>query len=142
VEFDRGLSEEKDKYNRAMREFDERIVEVKKAHAAQCDELCREILKANLEADRLDSQLNNVDNKPRKARLFSDRKPEPSSMPLVLVVVSMIIAVSRLGRECASGQHCTLTSRLRIVSCIYRTQSEHVHHGWRLCSSDARLGTK
>jgi hypothetical protein len=104
VEFDRGLSEEKDKYNRAMREFDERIVEVKKAHAAQCDELCREILKANLEADRLHSQLNNGDSKPRKARLFSDGKPEPSSTPLVLVVVSMVIAVSRLGRKCACGQ--------------------------------------
>jgi hypothetical protein len=121
LEFDRALSEEKDRCNRAMRDNDERNAEVKKAHATQCDELCREILKANLEADHLHSQLNNGDSKPRKARLFSDGKPEPGPgpMPLVLVVVSMgVITVSRSVRDMGSIVF-LLTSRVRIVSCYF-----------------------
>jgi hypothetical protein len=64
-ELERGLEEERDKYDRAVGDHEARISELKAAHAKQCDELCGEILKANLESDRLANQIRSDGYTPR-----------------------------------------------------------------------------
>ena len=67
---------------------------MKKANQKQSDELRREILKTNLEADRLHSQLNNGST--RKTKLFSDGLPDSSGTPFVFFILSILLAVSIL----------------------------------------------
>jgi hypothetical protein len=95
-----ALKEEKENYAKVVKQHEARITELKQAHAKQCDELCREVLKANLEADRLHNQLNGGE---RKTKLFSE-KSELNGVPFVLVVVSMFLAVSCCIRLNAENQ--------------------------------------
>lgn len=95
-----ALKEEKENYAKVVKQHETRITELKQAHAKQCDELCREVLKANLEADRLHNQLNGGE---RKTKLFSE-KSEINGVPFVLVVVSMFLAVSCCIRLNAENQ--------------------------------------
>lgn len=93
-DFERSLAEEKAKHAKAVKEHEERISELKKAHQTQSDELCREVLKANLEADRLHSQLNN--GSPRKTKLFSRGSRGSRGGNVIPVIFSILapIAVS------------------------------------------------
>ena len=93
-EFDRTLAEEKEKVTRAEKDHEQRIADLKKAHAKQCDELCREILKANLEADRLHSQLKDNGVTPRKARLFTEGSSNKSDLPLIPIIGTVVLVVS------------------------------------------------
>ncbi len=49
-DFESALAKEKESHAKTCNENEDRVSELKKAHQKQCDELCREILKANLEA--------------------------------------------------------------------------------------------
>jgi hypothetical protein len=93
-DFESALAEEKERHAKSCNENEDRVSELKKAHQKQCDELCREILKANLEADRLHSQLSNGST--RKTRLFSDGLPASSGTPFVFFILSILLAVSIL----------------------------------------------
>lgn len=96
-DFESALAGEKEKHAKTYKENEERVSELKKAHQKQCDELCREILKANLEADRLHSQLNNGST--RKTKLFSDRSPASSGTSPIFFILSILLAVSILLRD-------------------------------------------
>ena len=90
-DYERALSEEKAKYAATLKEHKQQIAELKKTHQRQCDELGQEILKANLEADRLHSQLSN--GGVRTTRLFS--KSRGSSVPSIFFyLVPLLVAVS------------------------------------------------
>jgi len=91
-EYDRSVQEEKKKQIQLIQEHEERVSQLKKAHAKQCDELCQEVLKANLEADRLHSQLEGANINPRKPRLFP--KKEESTGASAMVILSVAFAVS------------------------------------------------
>merc|ERR1712238_559794 len=52
-EYELPVKDEKNKYERTVQENDNRLADLQKAHKGQCDELGREILRVNLEADRL-----------------------------------------------------------------------------------------
>lgn len=94
TEHGRTLLEAQEKYSSTCIEHDARITSMSKSHANQCEELCREILRANLEADRLQSKLGILDGskKERTVVPFSS-KPKKSSFdasslyPLLSVIV-------------------------------------------------------
>ena len=93
AEHSRVLTEERAKHAKEMSEKENRIAELKKAHASQCDDLCREVLKANLEADRLHGQLN--DGTVRQTSFFTNPKKTRSPFKragLVIVAVGVILA--------------------------------------------------
>jgi hypothetical protein len=99
----RTLAEAKEKYAKTCAEHDARITELSKSHASQCEELCREILKANLEADRLYGQLGEKTG----ARLlrpkvpFSD--PEKSNFEVfgkMIFILAIIVGVSNCFPSC------------------------------------------
>lgn len=92
-EFDRAVADEKEKYVRVEKDHEQRIADLKKAHAKQCDELCREILKANLEADRLHSQLKDNGVEPRKARLFTEGTSTGPNLPLIPIIGAVVLLV-------------------------------------------------
>jgi hypothetical protein len=96
AEYDRLVAEERARHAKELAEHETRITELKKAHAAQCDELCREILKANLEADRLHGQLNN--GSIRNTQVFSAWKEgggrSSSLFPVLCIALSVLFAVS------------------------------------------------
>ena len=81
TEHDRSLNEAQEKHSRTCSEHDGRITDLSISHANQCEELCREILKANLEADRLQSKLGAKDGskKERTTMPFSSTKPKKRS---------------------------------------------------------------
>jgi len=56
-EYELPVKDEKNKYERTVQENENRLADLQKAHKDQCDELGREILRANLEADRLYNEL-------------------------------------------------------------------------------------
>jgi predicted secreted Zn-dependent protease len=56
-EYESSIQEHEAKYQKTCREHDHRITQLSKSHARQCEDLCREILKANSEADRLQGKL-------------------------------------------------------------------------------------
>lgn len=95
-ENDRFMVEERARHVAEFAEHETRIAELKKAHAAQCDELCREILKANLEADRLHGQLN--DGSIRTTKVFSAWNQgggrTNSRFPAMCIILSILLAVS------------------------------------------------
>lgn len=95
TEYDRILADERTKHVKELNEQELRITELKKAHAKQCDDLCREILKANLEADRLHGQLNN--GSIRKTDTFFSipkRKRQRSSVPTICIALTIFLFVS------------------------------------------------
>jgi hypothetical protein len=78
-EYEQSVKDEKFKYERTVQENDNRLVDLKKAHTEQCDELGREILKANLEADRLHNELAARGmNVPRRS-LFNSKENKQTS---------------------------------------------------------------
>ena len=92
-DFVRALKEEKEKYAKVVRDHETNVSELKQAHSKQCDELCKEILKANLEADRLHDQLNGAAGVPRNARLF-DEERDSTPIPFAVTIALMLFAVS------------------------------------------------
>lgn len=95
VEYERVLADERVKHSNELKEQDNRITELKRAHAQQCDELCREILKANLEADRLHGQLNN--GSIRKTDLFFSNSKyggNRASLPTICIACIILLFVS------------------------------------------------
>jgi hypothetical protein len=73
-EFEQSLLGERSKHAKTVEEHESRLADLKNAHAQQCDELCREVLKANLEADRLHNELKSKGvHVPRRA-MFNDSK--------------------------------------------------------------------
>jgi hypothetical protein len=111
TEHDRSLSEAQGKYSRTCSEHDGRITDLSKSHANQCEELCREILRANLEADRLQSKLGTMDGskKERTAVPFSSPKPKkrsfgasslyPALSVIVLVRIHRDVVLDSLSRN-------------------------------------------
>jgi hypothetical protein len=78
-EYEHSVKDEKFKYERTVQENENRLVDLKKAHTEQCDELGREILKANLEADRLHNELAARGmNVPRRS-LFNSKENKQTS---------------------------------------------------------------
>lgn len=92
AEHSRVLTEERSKHAKKLSDTENRIAELKKAHASQCDELCREVLIANLEADRLHGQLN--DGTVRTTNFRSSSKKRKSSFRLGLVLLVGLILFS------------------------------------------------
>jgi len=88
--FERALLEEKEKSTKLQKEYEKKIDIMKESHAKHCDELGREILKTNLEADRLHAQLV---GSPRRSRMFAKAAMWKDS-PLRVVAASMAFAVS------------------------------------------------
>ena len=103
-EFERGLQEEREKYEQAMSSHEDRISELNTTHAKQCDELCGQILKANLEADKLANQIRSDGYTPRG---LSDDKRGGSLA--VLQFLTVCVAVSSLSVE---KNGCLLTTRV------------------------------
>jgi len=85
-DFERVLRDEKEKNSVLRKNYDNQVDELKKAHAKQCDELGKKILKATLEADRLHNQLMGA---PRKTRIFPSKSP--------VQILSRLVFVSILG---------------------------------------------
>lgn len=81
------LKEAQEKYARTCAEHDVRITDLTKSHATQCESLCREILKANLEADRLQNELDPT--KKRTVMPFS----EPNRIDRMGFIGKMVIAL-------------------------------------------------
>jgi hypothetical protein len=95
-EFERSRQEDKNKYARTCEENEARLADLKRAHAQQCDELCREILKANMEADRLHTELKSKGvHVPRRA-LFYERNATTSAhyFQLMATFITCFVAVS------------------------------------------------
>ena len=90
TDYDRAVRMEREKGIQLGKQYERQIEKMKRAHAKQCDELSREILKANLEADRLHNQLV---GSPRRTKLFATTT-RWERFPLGVVAVSMILAVS------------------------------------------------
>ena len=98
AEHDRMLTDERAKHAKELFETENRIAELKKAHASQCDDLCREVLKANLEADRLHGQLNDgtvrqtnfLSNSKKPARSFFTRAGPFLAFWLILVSLLLL----------------------------------------------------
>ena len=67
-DYDRTVQEQEAKYQKVCAEHEHRITELSKSHARQCEDLCREILKANSEADRLQGKLTQVQTQKIMAR--------------------------------------------------------------------------
>jgi hypothetical protein len=88
-EFEQSLQEERSKNAKAVEEHEVRLADLKKAHAQQCDELCREILKANVEADRLHHELKSKGVKIPRHALFKDGNSTNSS-PYSLLISTFI----------------------------------------------------
>lgn len=126
------------------------MVELKKAHAKQCDELCREILKANVEADRLHNELKSKGvNIPRHA-LFKDANSAQNS-PYSYVIATFItffFAVSGSRRMLYLRCGYFFLYRLNSTSPLYVidvvvpwVEGGYVHHEWFVCSHYARIGS-
>lgn len=56
-EYELSAKDEKNKYERTVQENENRLADLKKSHREQCDDLGQDILRANLEADRLYNEL-------------------------------------------------------------------------------------
>lgn len=92
-ELSRALKEEELKYERAIKTYEDRIATLQSTHAKHCDELSQEILKANLEADRLHNQLTSGSS-PRSTKLFQKKSSSFSEVSIPsIVLVSMAIMV-------------------------------------------------
>ena len=113
AEHDRMLTDERAKHAKELFETENRIAELKKAHASQCDDLCREVLKANLEADRLHGQLN--DGTVRQTNFLSNSKKPARSffkragpfLAFWLILVSLFAAVSApMAWQCVVCRSC------------------------------------
>lgn len=89
TDYDRALRDEKEKLTNLRKEYERQVQALKTTHVAQVDELKDEVLKANLEADRLHNQLI---GSPRQTRLFSKANFWKDS-PLRVVSISMVFAV-------------------------------------------------
>lgn len=110
AEHNRILVEERAKHAKELSEMENRIAELKKAHASQCDDLCREVLKANLEADRLHGQLN--EGTLRQTSFLSNSKKTRSSW------------FKRIGKIIAVGVF--LVSPFAVVSTNISSQSHNI----------------
>jgi hypothetical protein len=101
MEYDGALSDAQEKYSRTCGEHDARITDLSKSHANQCEDLCREILKANLEADRLQSKLGTTDGsrKERTATPFSSKPKRNSFDASSLYPVLSVIVLVRIHRD-------------------------------------------
>ena len=114
-EFEQSLQDERSKHAKIVEEHDARLVDLKKAHAQQCDELCREILKANVEADRLHNELKSKGvNIPRHA-LFKNVNSTSKSLYTYLIAtfITFFVAVSSLRRmpKLLCGSFCLVPSQ-------------------------------
>ena len=89
---ERMLKEVNEKYARTCAEHDARITDLSKSHASQCESLCREILKANLEADRLQNELDPT--KKRTSVPFSEPKRVGRMDTLGKIIIVMLVLVS------------------------------------------------
>lgn len=90
-EYEHSVKDEKFKYERTVQENENRLVDLKKAHTEQCDELGREILKANLEADRLHNELAARGmNVPRRS-LFNSKENKQTNMSWRMIVSFLVI---------------------------------------------------
>jgi hypothetical protein len=89
-DFERALQHEKEKYIKLRNDYEKQLESTKTAHFKQCEELGREILKANLEADRLHNQLIGA---PRQTRLFSSGTSFWKGLPIRAIFFSMGVAV-------------------------------------------------
>jgi phosphate uptake regulator len=95
-EFEQSLQDERSKHANTVEGHEIRLADLKKAHAQQCDELCREILKANVEADRLHRELKSKGvNIPRHT--FFKNASATNNAPfsyLIATFITFFIAVS------------------------------------------------
>lgn len=57
---DQEIKEIAQKYERMLAEHDERIIEINRMHAKQCEQLCREVVEANQEVMRLQKVLTDM----------------------------------------------------------------------------------
>jgi hypothetical protein len=105
TEHDRALSEAQEKYSRTCSEHDSRITDLSKSHANQCEELCLEILRANLEADRLQSKLGTKDGsrKERTTVPFSSKSKKSSFDASSLYPFLSVIVLVRIHRGVVLG---------------------------------------
>jgi len=98
-EHEKALSQQQEKYAKTCAEHDARITALSKSHAQQCEELCREILKTNLEADRLQTRINTIEgtNEQRAMPLStpskSTRTTNRTSRFIFLFAAALSIAV-------------------------------------------------
>lgn len=90
IEFERALKLEKEKCDNLRHNFEKQLEEMKAAHSKQCHELGQEILKANLEADRLHGQLL---GSPRRTKMFHQSNAWGGSF-LGLFAILAVAAVS------------------------------------------------
>ena len=95
-DYERNLAEAQQKYSKACSEHDSRITELSKSHAQQCEELCREILKANLEADRLQSRLSVKEgtNVQRTAMPFEPERKKSNWNATLLLSILIVSSLS------------------------------------------------
>jgi hypothetical protein len=124
TEHDRSLSEAQGKYSRTCSEHDGRITDLSKSHANQCEELCREILRANLEADRLQSKLGAIDgSKKERTSVPFSLKPKKSSFGASSLYPALsVIVLVRIHRDVVLDSHSR--NWLTYIICYFR--------GWRL----------
>lgn len=92
-----SVKEEKNKYEQSVTENDNRLADLKKAHMEQCEQLGREVWRANIEADRLHEELTARGlNVPRRLQdgeeyLVVKEKSNVRTFILFLTIVSSII---------------------------------------------------
>lgn len=99
-EYEQTISEEKRKFERTVKENDDRMHALKKAHIEQCEQLGREVWKANQEADRLHNELTARGVKLPRYALPGDKSfPSGrggSALSIILFLFGLLSAVSLL----------------------------------------------
>lgn len=96
-EYEQTISEEKRKFERTVKENDDRMNALKKAHIEQCEQLGREVWKANQEADRLHNELTARGVKLPRYALPGDKSfpagRAGSAQSIILFVLGLFSAV-------------------------------------------------
>jgi hypothetical protein len=132
-DYERALQQEKEKCIKLRKDYEKQFESTKKAHSKQCEELGREVLKANLEADRLHNQLVGA---PRQTRLFC-RGTSWKDLPIRSILISMGFAVRKFGisSDCLDNRSLTLSSHsilsfscssLRVTRATFSPRMLHV----------------
>ena len=88
---ERTLRYERERFRKLERDYEKQIDRIKRSHAKHCEVLGKEIIKANLEADRLHNQFF---GEPRKSKLFATSTKTSRDLPTYYILLPVVVTVS------------------------------------------------
>ena len=124
-EYEHIIKEEKIKHERTVQGNENRLADLRKAHVEQCEELGREALKSNLEADRLHSELAARGMDIPRRLLFNKDNNQVNGGILSCLLRSLVFYLSIL----SSIVSCHLTSTIYYLICSfgYNTRGQSIY---------------